>query len=94
MWKAVNEICNRNSTSENVQCIISDGIQHTTPKSIASALNSFFASIGRRLADKIMTTCSNRNLALEKPLSQFQFTELEEFFVLQTGFKHSWEPCG
>ena len=45
MWKAVNEVCNRNSTSENVQCIISDGIQHTTPKSIASALNSFFASI-------------------------------------------------
>ena len=53
MWKAVNEVCNRNSTSENVQCIISDGIQHTTPKSIASAFNSFFASIGWRLADKI-----------------------------------------
>ena len=65
MWKAVNEVCNRNSTLENVQCIISDGIQHTTPKSIASALNSFFASIGRRLADKIRTTWSNRNLVLQ-----------------------------
>ena len=83
MWKAVNEVCNRNSTSEIVQCIISDGIQHTTPKSIASALNSFFASIGRRLADKIRTTWSNRNLVLKQPLSQLQLTELEESFVLQ-----------
>ena len=38
---AVSEVCYRNSTSESVQCIISDGIQHTTPKSIASAMNSF-----------------------------------------------------
>ena len=83
MWKAVNEVCNRNSTSENVQCIISDGIQHTTPKSIASALNSFFASIGRRLADKIRSTWSYRNLVSEQPLSQLQLTELEESFVLQ-----------
>ena len=36
------KFCYRNSTSESVQCIISDGIQHTTPKSIASAMNSFF----------------------------------------------------
>jgi hypothetical protein len=83
MWKAVNEVCNRNSTSENVQCIISDGIQHTTPKSIASALNSFFASIGRRLADKIRTIWPNRVLVLEQQLSQLQLTELEESFVLQ-----------
>lgn len=83
MWKAVNEVCNRNSTSENVQCIISDCIQHTTPKSIASALNSFFASIDRRLADKIRTIWLNCNLVLEQPLSQPQLTELEESFVLQ-----------
>ena len=83
MWKAVNEACNRNSSSEKVQCIISDGIQHTTSKSIAVALNSFFASIGKRLADKITTTWSNCNLVLEQPLSQFQLTELEESFVLQ-----------
>ena len=83
MWKAVNEACYRNSSSEKVQCIISDGIQHTTSKSIAVALNSFFASIGKRLADKITTTWSNCNLVLEQPLSQFQLTELEESFVLQ-----------
>ena len=56
VWNEANEVCYHNSTSESVQCIISDEIQHTTPKSIASAMNSFFASIGKRLADKITTT--------------------------------------
>ena len=51
-WNEVNEVCYRNSTSESVQCIISDEIQHTTPK----AMNSFLSSIGKRLADKITTT--------------------------------------
>ena len=54
-WNAVNEVCYRNSTSESVQCIISDGSQHTTPKSIVSA------SIGKRLADKITTTWPSCN---------------------------------
>ena len=57
---------------QSVQCIISDGIQHTTPKSIASAMNSFFASIGKRLADKITTTWPNRNSSTDLPKSQFQ----------------------
>ena len=40
--------------------------------------------MGRRLAEKIRTTWSNRNLVLEQPaLSQLQLTELEELFVLQ-----------
>ena len=30
VWKAVNEACNRNSSSESIQCIISDGVQHIT----------------------------------------------------------------
>ena len=49
VWNEINEVCYRNSTSVYE-------IQHTTPKSIASAMNSFFASIGKRLADKITTT--------------------------------------
>ena len=76
VWNEVNEVCYRNSTSESVQCIISDGIQHTTPKSIASAMNSFFASIGKRLADKITTTWPNCNSSTDLPKSQFQLAEL------------------
>ena len=83
VWNAVNEVCYRNSTSESVQCIISDGIQHTTPKSIASAMNSFFASIGKRLADKITTTWPSCNSSTDFLKSQFQLAELEESFVPQ-----------
>ena len=55
VWKAVNEACNRNSSLESIQCIISDGVQHITSQSIASSMNSFFASIivnGGRLVMK------------------------------------------
>ena len=87
VWNAVNEVCYRNCTSERVQSIISDGIQHTTPKSIASAMNSFFASIGRRLADKITTTWLSCNSSTDLPKCQFQLAELEESFsgVLRSG---------
>ena len=61
----------------------SDGIQHTTLKSIASAMNSVFASIGKRLADKITTTWPSCNSSTDLPKSQFQLAELEESFVLQ-----------
>ena len=30
VWKVVNEACNRNSSSESIQCIISDNVQHIT----------------------------------------------------------------
>ena len=83
VWNEVNEVCYRNSTSESVQCIISDEIQHTTPKSIASAMNSFFASIGKRLADKITTAKPSCNSKTDLPKSQLQLAELKESFVLQ-----------
>ena len=83
VWNAVNKVCYRISSSESVQCIISDGIQHTTPKSIASAMNSFFASIGKRLADKITTTWPSCNSSTDFLKSQFQLAELEESFVPQ-----------
>ena len=60
-----------------------DGIQHTTPKSIASAMNSSFASVGKRLADKITTTWPSCNSSTDLPKSQFQLAKLEESFVLQ-----------
>ena len=83
VWNAVNEVCSRNSTSESVHCIISDGIQHTTPKSIALAMNNFFESIGKRLADKITTTWPSCNSSTDLPKLRFQLAELEESFVLQ-----------
>jgi len=72
LWKAVNVVCNRNSTSENFRCNISDGIQHTTPKSIASALNSFFASNYRPIS--ILPT-------LSKILEKAVHSQLHQYLV-------------
>ena len=83
VWKAVNEACNRNSSSESIQCIISDGVQHITSQSIASSMNSFFASIGRILASRIQTSVLNLNSISKHPLFQFELTELDQSFVLE-----------
>ena len=55
VWKVIKEVTTHqcNTASQAVQCIISDDIQHTTSKSIAAALNSYFSSSGKLLADKI-----------------------------------------
>lgn len=82
IWEAVNEACHRNSKSQTAQCIISDGVQYSTPKSIASVMNSFFASIGGLLADKIPNTYPNCNPYNNPTVSQFHMTELDEQFVL------------
>ena len=44
-------------------------------------MNSFFASIGKRLADKITTTWPSCNSSTDFLKSQFQLAELEESFV-------------
>ena len=60
-WKAINDASSRNAKSTIPQCIVSEGIQHTTTASIATAMNTHFASIGKALADKISSifTVSN-----------------------------------
>ena len=83
MWETVNKACKRNSKSQAAQCIISNGVQHSTPKSIASAMNSFFASIGRLLADKIPNTNLSRNRHNNLTVPQFYMSEVDEQFVLQ-----------
>ena len=83
VWKTVNKACNRNSSSESIQCIISDGVQHITSQSIASSMNSFFASIGRILASRIQTPVLNLKSISKHPLFQFELTELDQSFVLE-----------
>ena len=53
LWKAVNEVSSRKNKTSTPNCIISDGVQHTDVRSIASVLNKHFASIGQLLADKL-----------------------------------------
>ena len=53
LWSAVNKASSQSVKSPSPQCIIADGAHYTSPRSIASALNFHFASIGKILADKI-----------------------------------------
>ena len=49
----VNGVSSRKTKSSSPQCIVVDDVEHTTPASIASVLNCYFAAIGRSLANKI-----------------------------------------
>lgn len=83
LWKAVNVACSRYCKSSSPQCIISDGVQHSTPKSIASVLNSFFASIGKTLADKIVPRIISDEGVISPAETSFQLLKLHESTVLQ-----------
>ena len=52
-WKAVNELLNKRSKSSNIKCLKEAGTETVHKKGISDAMNNFFCSIGKYLADKI-----------------------------------------
>ncbi len=52
-WKAVNELLNKRSKSSNINCLKDSDTETFQKKDISDAMNSFFCSIGKDLADKI-----------------------------------------
>ena len=85
--KAVNEASLRNASSSIQQCIIASGVQYNDPKSIATALNDYFASVGRTLAEKFSQSLNYVNLAklnvAELPTVSFELRTISDSFVLQ-----------
>ena len=74
VWKAVNEASSRNVSSSIPQCILSSGVQYTDPKSIATALNDYFASVGRLLEEKVSQSLNYVNpvkLNVTEPATDF-----------------------
>ena len=63
VWKAENEASSRNVSSSISQYIIASGVQYNDPKSIATALNDYFVSVGRLLAEKFSQSLNNVNPA-------------------------------
>ena len=63
-------------------CIIADGAHNTSPRSIASALNSHFASIGKILADKIRPVAPV-SMSVANHSGSFQLKETSEAVVLK-----------
>ena len=52
-WKAVNELLDKRSKSSNIMCLKVAGNETVHKKGISDAMNNFFCSIGKELADKI-----------------------------------------
>ena len=52
-WKAINELLNKRSKSSNIDCLRESGSETVHKKDISNAMNSFFCSVGKDLADKI-----------------------------------------
>ena len=70
----MNEASSRNVSSFIPQCIISSGVKYTDPKSIATALNDYFASVGRLLAEKFSQSLNYVNpvkLHVTEPATDF-----------------------
>ena len=83
IWKAVNEVSSRDNKSSTPQYIVTDGVKHSDPKSIATALNTYFASVGKSLAAKF-TTVSQTFTASPTPVPEtmFELEEVQESYVL------------
>ena len=84
IWKAVNEASSRNGKSSDPQCIVAEGVQLTVPSSIAAAMNSYFVSIGKFLADKLVSPVA-AVIWFSPGISQpvFQLNETNEDIVLK-----------
>ena len=82
IWQAVNEVSSRKTKSSSPQCVVVDGVEHTTPASIASVLNCYFASIGRSLANKISAAAMLPVISATK-LQSLSLYEVDEETVLK-----------
>ena len=80
LWKAVNQASSRNGKSSIPQCIIANGAHHTNPRSISSALNSHFGSIGRILPEEI-PCIARTSLPIDGHSGLFQSQEISESVV-------------
>jgi hypothetical protein len=83
IWKAVNKVSSRDNNSLTLQYIVTDGVKHSDSKSIATALNTYFASVGKSLAAKF-TTVSQTFTAHPTPVPEtmFELEEVQESYVL------------
>ena len=84
IWKAVNEASSRNVKSSSPQCIVTEGVQHTTPSFIAAAMNSHFTSIAKTLADKIYSAVAviTSTPVMSQPTPAFHLNHVDEDTVL------------
>ena len=84
-WKALKETLPSSKPPSTITSITVDGIVFTSAQSIATAVNSFFVNVGRKLAQKIIP----ETLATDLPPPTddsvaFSFKPISEKFVSNT----------
>ncbi|XP_065056335.1 uncharacterized protein LOC135684631 [Rhopilema esculentum] len=83
-WKAINELLNKRSKSSSIDCLIEYGTETQKKKDVFNAMNNFFCTIGRDLADKVqpaanplLTGNRSNRIKVNKDKAKFNFEIIE-----------------
>ena len=79
-WKTINELLNKRSKSSSIDCLKESGTETRNKKDISNAMNNFFCTIGRDLADKIQPAANpllSGEYEVNKDKAKFHFKTIE-----------------
>ena len=79
-WKAINELLKKRSKSSNFDCLKESGTELRNKKDVSNAMNNFFCTISRNLADKIQpaaNTLLSGEYEFNKDKAKFNFKTIE-----------------
>ena len=79
-WKAMNELLNKRSKSSSIDCLKESGTETRNKKDVSNAMNNFFCTIGRDLADKIQLAANpllSGEYVVNKDKTKFNFKTIE-----------------
>ena len=79
-WKAMNEFLNKRSKSSSIDCLKESGTETRNKKDVSNAMNNFFCTIGRDLADKIQLAANpllSGEYEVNKDKAKFNFKTIE-----------------
>ena len=79
-WKTINELLNKRSKSSNIDCLKDSCSDTVHRKDIPDAMNSYFCSVGKDLADKISPVANpllSGEFEMNKTKAKFHFRTIE-----------------
>ena len=79
-WKAMNELLNKRSKCSSIDCLKESGTETRNKTDISNAMNNFFCTIGRDLADKIQLAANpllSGEYEVNKDKAKFNFKTIE-----------------
>ena len=80
LWKTINELLSKRSMSSNINILKGSDSKIIRTKDIPEEMNSYFSSIGKKLADKISTVSNpllSGSFIINKSNAKFQFKAIQ-----------------